>query len=198
MCDKGLFLESKDTREAALPDNKVTTEDTKDASAEAQLLRQSTRTKRKPLRDILSAPLGQTLYDTLKKAILERTAISERRRLQMLLPPTELGDRRPSQLLRQMQALLGVRASSFDDALLKNLYEIAPSQLPVPNTSSESRTSTTLAATLSSSRSPTPSTSSSSQDDITDLRADIQRLTDIVASNLTTTADDASAVFGET
>ncbi|XP_037505909.1 uncharacterized protein K02A2.6-like [Rhipicephalus sanguineus] len=43
-CDKGLFLESKDTRESVLPDNKATTEDAKDASAEA-LLRLSTRTK---------------------------------------------------------------------------------------------------------------------------------------------------------
>ncbi|XP_037515443.1 uncharacterized protein LOC119391865 [Rhipicephalus sanguineus] len=173
--------------------------------------------------DILSAPLSQTPYDTLKKAILERTAISERRRLQMLLSPTELGDRRPSQLLRQMQALLGVRASSFDDVLLRELfiqrlppmvqmvlttaselnlsslaaladkvYEIAPSQLPVPDTSSESRTSTTLAATLPASQSSTPNPSSSRQDDITDPRADIQRLTDLIASNLTTTADDAS------
>ncbi|KAL1469957.1 hypothetical protein MTO96_024722 [Rhipicephalus appendiculatus] len=141
----------------------------------------------------------------------------------MVLSPTELGDRRPSQLLRQIQALLGVRASSFDDVLLKELfiqrlppmvqmvlttaselnlsslaaladkvYEIAPSQLPVPDTSSESHTSTTLAATLPASRSSTPNTSSSRQDDITDLRADIQRLTDLIASNLTTTADDAS------
>ncbi|XP_064463413.1 uncharacterized protein LOC135374351 [Ornithodoros turicata] len=50
------------------------------------------------------------------------TTASERQRLQQLLTAEELGDRRPSQLLRDMQNLLGGRASPFDPALLKELF----------------------------------------------------------------------------
>ncbi|KAH6937584.1 hypothetical protein HPB50_001864 [Hyalomma asiaticum] len=165
--------------------------------------------------DILSAPLSQTPYDTLKKAILERTAVSERRRLQMLLSSSELRDRRPSQLVGQMAALLGVRASSFYDVLLKELfiqrlppmaqmvlttvselspsslaalankvYKIASSQLTVPDTSSETRTSTTLAHV--------PRSDVACQSVVNLEYFFVKRLTDLIASNLTTTADDAS------
>ncbi|CAN7937942.1 unnamed protein product, partial [Ixodes hexagonus] len=72
--------------------------------------------------DILSRPPAANPYDALKAAILERTMLSERKRLQQLVSAEELGDRRPSQLLRQMQALLGERAATFDSQFLKELF----------------------------------------------------------------------------
>ncbi|CAN8022129.1 unnamed protein product, partial [Ixodes persulcatus] len=64
--------------------------------------------------DILARPPATNPYDSLKTAILELTMLSERKRLQQLVSAEELGDRRPSQLLRQLQALLGDRAATFD------------------------------------------------------------------------------------
>lgn len=72
--------------------------------------------------DVLAAPPAQNPYDALQAAILDRTTASERQRLQQLLTTEELGDRRPSQLLRHMQSLLGERAQSFDASLLKELF----------------------------------------------------------------------------
>ncbi|XP_064485159.1 uncharacterized protein LOC135397484 [Ornithodoros turicata] len=72
--------------------------------------------------DILSAPPAANQYDALKTAVLERTTASERKRFQELLSSEDLGDRRPSELLRHMQGLLGERALSFDASLLKQLF----------------------------------------------------------------------------
>lgn len=63
-----------------------------------------------------------TAYDQLKAALLERTTASERTRIQQLLSTEELGDRRPSQLLRRMTQLLGSRAQAMDGALLRELF----------------------------------------------------------------------------
>lgn len=61
-------------------------------------------------------------YDQLKAALLERTAASERTRIQQLLSSEELGDRRPSQLLRRMKQLLGTHSHAMDDTLLRELF----------------------------------------------------------------------------
>ncbi|XP_075527660.1 uncharacterized protein LOC142559865 [Dermacentor variabilis] len=71
--------------------------------------------------DLLSSPLSTAAYDDLKAALLQRTAASQRSRIQQLLSAEELGDRRPSQLLRRMRQLLGNNARSIDDALLREL-----------------------------------------------------------------------------
>ncbi|XP_064465246.1 uncharacterized protein LOC135376678 [Ornithodoros turicata] len=72
--------------------------------------------------DILSAPPAANEYDALKTAVLERTTASERKRFKELLSSEDLGDRRPSELLRHTQGLLGERALSFDASLLKQLF----------------------------------------------------------------------------
>lgn len=72
--------------------------------------------------DLLLAPLPANPYDALRNAIIERTTQSERKRLQQLLSAEEIGDRRPTQFLRHMQALLGARASTFDEQILKELF----------------------------------------------------------------------------
>ena len=59
------------------------------------------------VRDIILAPPADNPYDNLKKTRISRTTLSEQQRLRQLLHAEELGDRRPSQLLRKMDQLLG-------------------------------------------------------------------------------------------
>ncbi|XP_064470058.1 uncharacterized protein LOC135384802 [Ornithodoros turicata] len=72
--------------------------------------------------DALQAPPQENPFTNLKTAILDCTTLTERKRLQQLLNAEELGDRRPSQLLRSMESLLGDRAPTFDAHLLRELF----------------------------------------------------------------------------
>lgn len=72
------------------------------------------------VRDIISNPDKLTPYDTLKRELLNRVSLSEHKRLQQLLNDVQLGDRRPSQLLRHMRSLLGDKPT--DECLLKQLF----------------------------------------------------------------------------
>ncbi|KAG0426067.1 hypothetical protein HPB47_026799 [Ixodes persulcatus] len=74
------------------------------------------------LEDILAAAPTSNQYDNLKAAILTRKTASERSRLQHLLNMEELGDQRPSQLLRRMRQLLGDATSDADTSLLRELF----------------------------------------------------------------------------
>lgn len=74
------------------------------------------------VRDIILHPPETRPYDFLREQLVKRTAISEQRRLQQLLTSEELGDRKPSQLLRRMQQLLGDRAVDADNALVRELF----------------------------------------------------------------------------
>ncbi|GFS93834.1 putative gag-pol protein [Nephila pilipes] len=67
--------------------------------------------------DILSNPPEK--YDTLKKALLNRLTDTEESRLKKLLTDLELGDKRPSDLLRQMKSLAG---NSISDEIIKSLW----------------------------------------------------------------------------
>ena len=57
------------------------------------------------VRDIILAPPTDLPYTTLKKELIKRTAGSSQCKLQKLLNEVELGDRKPSQLLRRMRQL---------------------------------------------------------------------------------------------
>ena len=74
------------------------------------------------VRDLILAPPAETPYDTLKEQLITRTAASEQRRLQQLLTSEELGDRKPSQLLRRMQQLLGDKAATLDSSFFRELF----------------------------------------------------------------------------
>ncbi|GFU41074.1 uncharacterized protein NPIL_445901, partial [Nephila pilipes] len=69
--------------------------------------------------DILSNPPENENYDTLKKALLNRFTDTEESRLNKLLTDLELGDKRPSDLLRQMKGLAG---NSFSDEVIKSFW----------------------------------------------------------------------------
>ena len=74
------------------------------------------------IRDLILQPPDDAPYDTLKQQLIKRTAASEQRRLQQLFSAEELGDRKPTQLLRHMQQLLGDKAGTMDNSVLRELF----------------------------------------------------------------------------
>ena len=75
------------------------------------------------IRDVLLNPPTQNQYDYLKETLIKRTRVSEQQRLKQLLYDEQLGDRRPSELLRCMQQHLGAHASDASlNALLRELF----------------------------------------------------------------------------
>lgn len=158
--------------------------------------------------DILSAPPTTTPYDTLKTAVLERTMTSERRRIQQLLSAEEIGDRRPSQFLRHMQALLGDRASATDPTLMRQLFlhklPVHVQMILASDTSSAlpelaaqadrimEVATPTISATAGPSPASAPCTNHSSTsppsvvhpDPLARLQADVDRLSSLVAAAL--------------
>ena len=74
------------------------------------------------IQDLVLKPPDTTPYTVLKEQLIRRTAASEQRRLQQLFNAEELGDRKPTQLLRRMQQLLGDGASVTDSTFLQELF----------------------------------------------------------------------------
>ena len=74
------------------------------------------------IRDLILKPPEAEPYSVLKEQLIRRTAASEQRRLQQLFTTEELGDRKPTQLLRRMKQLLGDRADTTDGAFLRELF----------------------------------------------------------------------------
>ena len=76
------------------------------------------------VRDLILNPPEATPYDTLKAQLIQRTAASAQRRLQLLFHSEQLGDRKPTQLLRRMQQLMGdsAPANPSDNSLLRELF----------------------------------------------------------------------------
>ena len=74
------------------------------------------------VRDLILSPPENDPYDVLKAQLVRRTAASEQRRLQQLFHAEELGDRKPSQLLRRLQQLLGDATHRFDTSFLRELF----------------------------------------------------------------------------
>ena len=72
------------------------------------------------VRDLLLRPPGENPYDVLKEQLVKRTTASEQQRLQQLLNTEELGDRKPTQLLRRMQQLFGDHPP--EEAFVRELF----------------------------------------------------------------------------
>lgn len=80
--------------------------------------------------DILTKPPDTGKYEALKKALNDRHAISEESRLEKLLERADLGDQRPSEVLRQMQRLSG---DTVTDTIIKKLWlRRLPKYMKVP------------------------------------------------------------------
>ncbi|XP_075533613.1 uncharacterized protein LOC142566665 [Dermacentor variabilis] len=75
---------------------------------------------------LLSGPAPATPYSDLKAALLERPTTSQRARMQQLLSAEDLGDHRPSQLLRRMRQLMSGNTTVNDDRLLRELFMQRP------------------------------------------------------------------------
>ena len=74
------------------------------------------------VRDLILHPPATRPYDALRDQLVKRTAASDQRRLQQVLHSEELGDRKPSQLLRRMQQLLGDTAAATDRTFVRGLF----------------------------------------------------------------------------
>ncbi len=74
------------------------------------------------VRDLLLKPPSNNPYDALKEALVQRTTLSERRSLQQLFNSEELGDRKPTQLLRWIQQPLVDKVASLDSSFMQELF----------------------------------------------------------------------------
>ena len=83
------------------------------------------------IRDLILNPPQKDAYLKLKDLLIKRTVASERKRIQLLFNAKELGDRKPTQLLRKMQQLMGDAAGpNLDNSFLRELFfQHLPSQV---------------------------------------------------------------------
>lgn len=76
--------------------------------------------------DIVTHPPEHDKYNSIKKALIERIAPSEDSNLQKLLKDLDLGDRKPSELLREMRSLADNQVS--DEVVKKLWFQRLPPQ----------------------------------------------------------------------
>ena len=74
------------------------------------------------VRDLVVNRPESSPYDELRAELIRRTSLSESKKLQQLISAEELGDRKPSQLLRHMRQLLGEKPQLVGDNFLTDLF----------------------------------------------------------------------------
>ncbi|XP_039309201.1 uncharacterized protein LOC120359008 [Solenopsis invicta] len=100
---------------------------TQDSTKYAYVLSHIETKHAKEIKDLITKPPAENKYENLKKALIQRLSISQEQQIRQLLEHEEIGDRRPSQFLRHLQALAN---SAIPDQLLRTLWMgRLPSQL---------------------------------------------------------------------
>ncbi|XP_062522537.1 uncharacterized protein LOC134197235 [Corticium candelabrum] len=148
------------------------------------------------VRDLLLKPPTENPYDILKAELINRTTASEQRKLQQLISGEELGDRKPTQLLRRMQQLLGDKLGLSADTAGSFLRELLLQRLPAnvrvvlasADTTMDINKLADMADKIMEVAPPTVSALSStcsdhdSASEVKQLREEVTRLADLVAS----------------
>ncbi|XP_071960400.1 uncharacterized protein [Antedon mediterranea] len=145
------------------------------------------------VRDLLLSPPYQRPYTHLKSELVKRTSVSEQKRLHQLLTTEELGDRKPSQLLRKMYQLLGDR--DLETSILKQLFvQRLPTNVQLILASTREDMDLSDLAALADKIlevSPPPPTiattikdtgARATSDELRELRAEVSKLTSLVSS----------------
>ena len=143
------------------------------------------------VRDLLLQPPAENPYNKLKQELVKRTAASEQRKLQQLISGEELGDRKPTQLLRRMQQLLGDHIPEINNTFLRELFlqRLPPNVRMVLASTGDSMDLNQLADIADKVMEvavPTVATISEDRRDrnseVQQLKAEVSRLADLVAS----------------
>ena len=143
------------------------------------------------VRDLILRPPADRPYDSLREQLIKRTTASEQRKLQQLFNTEELGDRKPTQLLRRMQQLLGERAETTDSAFLRELFlQRLPGNVRMVLASTSDTTSLENLAQLADkvvevaapSVSAVKNSSPQLSSEVDQLRAEVTRLQEVVKS----------------
>ena len=140
------------------------------------------------VRDLLIRPPEDWPYDTLKAELIKRMATSEERKLQQLIGEEEFGDRKPTQLLRRMQQLLGDHAGPItDNGFLKELFlQRLPANVRMVLASADCPGLAKLAdiadKIVEVAIPQTVAATSNSTPDITQLKEEVTRLSELVVS----------------
>ncbi|XP_048005996.1 uncharacterized protein LOC125241518 [Leguminivora glycinivorella] len=71
------------------------------------------------IEDLVLDPPKEDKYETLKKELIRRLAVSEQERVDRLVSEEELGDNKPSTFLRRLRSLAG---TTKDETLLRQLW----------------------------------------------------------------------------
>ena len=147
-------------------------------------------------------PPAENPYTRLKSEFVKRTSASEQQRLHQLLNVEQLGDRKPTQLLRRMQQLLGERQLEpsimmqlFLQRLPTNAQLILASSKDTLDTESLAKLADkTLEVTPTHSTTPTLSTVAPPSTPQPDPSTELRELRELV-SQLTTTINNFSLNF---
>lgn len=84
---------------------------TDDEARYAYVLSRIETKEAKEIKDVITHPLAQQKYDSIKKALIQRLTDSQTQRIRQLLEHEEIGDRKSSQFLRHLSTLVETTVS---------------------------------------------------------------------------------------